>query len=147
MSINTEEFMREFNQWVAQTNRAYDDTLAATALDMFSKIVRRTPVDSGRLRGNWQVGLGSAPSGVNTTTDRGGSTATNNARAVLSSYRGGSIYFSNNLPYAMVAEYGLWGDGPKTSGGFSNQAPSGMVRVTLTEFTSALQAAARNNRI
>ena len=148
MSINTSDFMREFDKWVDDTGLAYDKALAATALDMFSDIVDLTPVDRGILRGNWQVQINS-PASSEIETDRDPIPP---ARTILSKYRGGSIYFSNNKEYAMTAEYGLWGTGAgatnkTTRDGYSVQAPYGMVRVTLENFTQTLKKNAEANKI
>ena len=148
MRINTADFMREFDKWVDDTKLAYDRALAATALDMFSGIVKLTPVDKGILRGNWQVQINS-PASSEIDSDRD---PVPPARTILSKYRGGSIYFSNNKPYAMTAEYGLWGTGDgatnkTTRDGYSVQAPYGMVRVTLENFTQTLKKNAEANKI
>jgi len=146
--INTAEFMRAFDEWTDKASKAYEDTLRATALDMFSSIIKRTPVDKGRLRGNWQVGINTAPTGELEVDDKRGQRTITKARRTLESAKHvNDIYFVNNAPYAEVAEFGLWNDGPKTTGGYSKQAPSGMVRVTLTEFEQKLRKAARDNQL
>ena len=54
---------------------------------------------------------------------------------------------ANNLPYAHVIEYGGYpGDGPNTVGGFSKQAPAGVVRVNVARFEAILEEQARANR-
>jgi hypothetical protein len=51
----------------------------------------------------------------------------------------GSVFIVNNLPYIAVLEYGGYPNPPsdpvhgKTIGGYSKQAPQGMVRVTAVE--------------
>lgn len=45
-----------------------------------------------------------------------------------------TIYIANNLPYICKLEYGGYGDNSpsgKTKGGYSIQAPQGMVGVTM----------------
>ena len=144
MSINTAEFMRAFDASVDQIEAEYHTALAAAALKLFGKIIERTPVDRGTLRANWQTTLGS-PSTEETDATSG---AEGRAASALSGYRGGSIYFTNNLPYAWTAEYGGWGRGEgatnkTTRDGYSIQAPNGMVRISLTEFTDHLNEAVR----
>ena len=78
----------------------------------------------GRLRGNWQVGLNSTPNGEVDREDASGGTTIGRGNAVIAGHRGdGSIFISNNLPYAQAVE-----------GGHSKQAPAGMVRVTVAQF-------------
>lgn len=148
--INTAEFMRAFDEWTDKTRKTYNNAYRAMVLQLFASIVKRTPVYRGRLRGNWQITVGSLPSNEQLDVrDKGGSQA--NARAAKAvEYENIDeeyTFIHNNLPYAVTAEFGEWGDGPKTVGGYSKQAPSGMVRVTLTEFEQALNKAARSNQL
>lgn len=87
----------------------------------------------GRFRGNWQVSFNAKPEGVLDTIDRDGSATISRGRQVLSEFNNGvsSIYFTNNLPYARRLEYG-----------WSQQAPGGMVRITLKEIQQFVRAAA-----
>jgi lysozyme family protein len=53
------------------------------------------------------------------------------------------MYLTNSLPYAMTIEYGGYPNPPKnptgkTIGGFSTQAPAGVVRVTAEEMVAQL---------
>lgn len=131
--INTDEFMRAFDKMVERTERNYDQAFRAVALQLFAGIVKRWPVDTGRSRGNWQISLGSVSGGeLNRTTD-----PTNAEASKLSGDTGGrAVYLHNNVPYAERLE-----------NGWSSQAPSGAVRVTLTEFESALRRAAQDNQL
>jgi len=90
-----------------------------TALSLFGRIITRTPVDTGRLRGNWQVTLNTSPKGI---LD---STKVQDTGVMKAAKLGDSIYIINNLPYAEVIENGS-----------SKQAPQGMVKVTVAEFKS-----------
>jgi len=42
-------------------------------------------------------------------------------------------YIQNNLPYASRIETGGFNPGPRVTGGFSSQAPSGVYGVTFNE--------------
>ena len=105
----------------------------ATALQLFSKIVVRTPVDEGTARGGWQVSI--------LRPDLSGGAANKNA-SVTSIPKNPNLvpfWLSNPLPYVERLEYGTYGKGAgtteKTGGaGFSTQAPRGMIRVTFEEF-------------
>lgn len=94
------------------------------ALDAFSRVILRSPVDTGRFRGNWQVSIGSIPDDVIELEDKAGSVVISKVTAkVLELEAGDTIYLINNLPYARRLEYG-----------WSGQAPGGMVRITAAEF-------------
>ena len=98
----------------------------ATAISLFTRVIRRTPVQSGRLRGNWQTDISSPAQG---TLDRtGASVAINEAVVVCNRAElNQSIYFTNNLPYAVPIENGS-----------STQAPTGMLKVTVLEFVNVV---------
>jgi hypothetical protein len=118
-----------------------------TALDILRRVVRRTPVGNpslwqnpssappgytgGRARANWQATIGTPAQGTIESTDQG--RAMRNAPTVLRRIRGDvSVYLTNNLPYITELETG-----------HSQQAPRGMVRVTLREFNGIVE---RNTR-
>lgn len=95
------------------------------AIEIFSSVVKKTPVDTGRARGNWTVSKGSKETGETNRTDKkkyGSSSAYENTeKKKLGSLNGDeSIYIQNNLPYIKALEYG-----------HSKQAANGMVGVTL----------------
>lgn len=139
--------------------RAKSDVMSVVrmvALELFTRIVLRSPVDTGRFRANWAVGYGAPNMAVGSHTDKGGAATIAAINAgVLSMPVGGIIYLTNSLPYAASLEYGLYPDPPKMGskkrgedgyavhviGGYSMQAPSGMVRLTATEFVSAVRRA------
>lgn len=105
----------------------------AVALQLFARIVVRTPVDEGTARGGWQVSLARpnlTPSGPNKNATVSGVPKN---PALL------PFWLSNPLPYIERLEFGTYGTGSgatgKTGGtGFSLQAPRGMIRVTFREF-------------
>ena len=88
-----------------------------TCLNLFGKIIRRTPVDTGRLRSNWYSSINAPVS----TVDGSGEGFSQTAEKLK---LGDAAYFVNNLPYAKAIERGHSQD----------QAPHGMVRVTIVEF-------------
>lgn len=111
------------------------------SLKLFSAIIKASPVDTGRFRMNWQAS-GSAPaSGATVATDQSGGKAISAvAEYVLKAPDWHEFTLANNLPYANVIEFGGYqGDGPNTVGGFSKQAPQGVVRVNITRFNALLE--------
>lgn len=115
---------------LARRMRVDTETVARKLmLQLFSAVVSRSPVDTGRFRANWNVSLG-VPNYE--TTD---STAESRSRAqvqgVMMVALNRVVYLSNGLPYAAKLEYDGW----------SKQAPAGMVRVTMAELDSYLRKA------
>ena len=113
-------------------------------LKLFSAVIDDTPVDTGRLRGNWQTSVNAPKENELAQTDRGGNRAKAKIAKNLGKF-GDTVYFSNNLPYAKVAEYGEW-NGPTdkvTGDGFSKKAPAGMVRKNAIRFQNILKRLAK----
>ena len=109
------------------------DHVRTKCFDIFSDTIRATPVDTGRLRNNWNTSL----NGVDRSTTEGkGSSKIPEARKVTNKFElGDSIFFANNLPYAMAVEFGGYVQtekSPKITGkGFLKQAPAGMLRISI----------------
>ena len=97
----------------------------ALAMKVFSRVILRTPVDTGRARGNWQCTMGSPADGVLDAEDKTGAEAIARARDVSVGIGTDdrSIFLTNNLPYIEALE-----------NGHSGQAPQGMVAITVAEF-------------
>lgn len=130
--------MADARGFATQIDREFDGAMdqwnlimRRTALDALTRIVLKTPVDTGRARGNWFVQIGGAGDMVTETTDKAGGPTIALGDAVIGSYRQRddlpviSIY--NNLPYINRLEHG-----------WSKQAPNGMVSVTVAELTAGL---------
>lgn len=97
---------------------------AALFLEGAVRIIMRTPVKSGRARGNWDYTF-DEPSDYRNWDDKDPSGETAQYEAIdFSKLIDGKrlIFVVNNLPYIRRLEYG-----------WSKQAPQGMVRVTVAE--------------
>lgn len=106
--------------WAAKAERRLELAAKKITMDAFSEVILKTPVDTGRARGNWQAAIGSKPAGTLEREDKSGQLAINEAAAKVAGFSlGQTLYLTNNLPYAMRLEYG-----------YSKQAPAGMVRLT-----------------
>lgn len=106
--------LKKFNK---KTTHITEEVFKGTVIGLFNKVVLRTPVKTGRLRKSWQPTINS-PS-VSLKKANGDAIITKVSQAKL----GDSIFLINNLPYAQ-----------KIEAGSSNQAPAGMVRVTVAEY-------------
>jgi len=134
-------FANQMKAWERKTERKMDLAVRKIALEMFRKIILKSPVDTGRFRGNWQLAIGSVPEGTLELDDKTGTaTIAKGAATVMGINAGDTIYFANNLPYARRLEEGGYMAGPKVVNGHSSQAPNGMVALTIQEFQSIVSA-------
>lgn len=93
-------------------------------LETHRRIVLRTPVDTGRARGNWMVSEGEPVTESDPSRfDKTGGAGMAEAKGLAKDLKFGDVAFIvNNLPYIEALE-----------NGHSKQAPAGMVAVTVTE--------------
>ena len=141
-------FDDQMRAFAKKANMSVEKTVKGTAIKLFSAVIKSSPVDTGRFRANWTA-AGVQPSTVTTDmTDKSGAAATGAMVNYINSAKGQTVFtMANNLPYAHVIEYGGYpGDGPNTVGGFSKQAPQGVVRVNVARFEAILEEQARANR-
>lgn len=79
----------------------------AIGLEALSRVVLRTPVDTGRARGNWQVTLGSPATSDRETLDPAGTTTINEGnQVVVGAPPFSTIFLTNNVPQIEVLEHG-----------------------------------------
>jgi hypothetical protein len=120
----------------AFAKRAKADTALVAGkvtLEIFRRVIMKSPVDTGRFRGNWEPSEGEASSVSNPNTmDKRGSAAIEKSAALIPANRGGVFYLANNLPYAQRLE-----------DGYSGQAPVGMVKLTCLEFPGIVKEVAQ----
>jgi hypothetical protein len=117
-----------------------DDVVKKINFDLFSRVIMRTPVDTGRARGNWQAGINRMPQGLVDREDpkggvNGNGTGRSTARAevqrvTLSMKAGDTGVLVNHLPYIVELEQGS-----------SRQAPAGMVIASVTDFPNVVERA------
>lgn len=114
--------------------RGESDKVVRTAtLELFSGIIKSTPVDTGRARGNWQTSVVQPQGG---TLERTGmEAALAEVQATVPEGAGQLVYLSNNLPYIERLE-----------NGWSQQAPIGMVRINVDRVRQMLATLAARNR-
>ena len=132
-------FEDDLRKFEAKTTRKLTQVGRKVALELFRRVIYKTPVDTGRARANWQVTIGAQASGTIAIDDTNGGATMSKATAASAGFRAGdTIYLTNNLPYIRKLEEGGYPDGPKTVGGFSRQAPAGMVALTVQEFAQVV---------
>lgn len=104
----------------------------ASALELFKLVIYATPVDTGRLRGNWQTTINTPAAAATSRDDPSGAAALSEAMANLGGLAD-VVWFVNNLPYAERVEYDGW----------SRQAPEGMVRRHVAQWNKIVAAKAQ----
>lgn len=103
-----------------RTGTRLETVVKRATFGLFATAVKRSPVDTGRFRANWNVSFDRVdPVTTEATT---ASRADSEVRKVLSAKLGDVTYLSNSLPYAVRLEFG-----------WSKQAPYGMVRLAMVE--------------
>lgn len=145
IAANTTEFKIDLNKILEKAGENASAIARKIALETYTKVVMKSPVDTGRLRGNWNIGINMTdvteyPADPSTLNSPPNSLSLVRATSALNNFKlGDTIFISNNLPYVYPLEYGLMGEGSKTIGGFSRQAPQGFVRITYKEISSSLE--------
>lgn len=129
-------FASDMEAYAKKAGASLEETSRAIVLELFGSVIKDTPVDTGRAKGNWQTTIGAPASG---TVDRlGESEAIAEVSQQTASFGAGKvIYLSNNLPYIYRLEYDGW----------SQQAPGGMLRKNIARIQQIVAKAARDNKI
>lgn len=141
-------FTMQLDQFKFKSVQQAKTTIRWIVLELCRRVIMKTPVDTGRARSSWTPALGSIPSRIpsENDTDKKGTTTVMKAKGVVDAWDMQPAFFLvSNLPYIMTLEYGRYPNPPKagskTVGGFSKQAPQGMVRITLAEFQGIVATA------
>lgn len=136
MKNEIKAFEKQLGKWGKKLKGITNKKFRAVSLQALKMVMQKSPVDQGTFRGNWNVGLNNINLSVDTdykgegkkySVDSGAFAAESVVigRVVL----GDTVNISNALPYANRIEFYGWSD----------QAPSGVVRVTLIELTDWLK--------
>jgi hypothetical protein len=111
--------------FVGMTKQAIEDVAKGTIRDLCKAIIDDTPVDTGRLRGNWQPDLNGFKDKASLINyDKTGATIAKVDRVLSAFEIGDTFTMTNNLIYAPIIEYT----------GHSKKAPRGMMRINLSKF-------------
>lgn len=135
--MNQGSFALSLAEFAEQAKEAIDSSLREIVIEIGASVIRMSPVDTGRFRGNWQFSVESPAQGTLERLDKNGSETTAELVDGAIQFRAGmTAFIVNNLPYAIELEYG-----------HSDQAPGGMVRITLERFQQIVLEAIRNNQV
>jgi hypothetical protein len=125
------QFTLEIARFAEKAGRNADLVIRKVGIELLSSVIKKSPVDTGRFRANWNVSLGNPDYSTSDATDKGGAVSIARGAAALSGFgTGGVAYITNNLPYAQRLE-----------NGYSTQAPAGMVRITVAQFQDFIRDA------
>jgi hypothetical protein len=119
LTDSTEQFNRFLKDSIDLVGQAGQQFHRQIHMDLLAGIVKDTPVDTGRARGNWQSSVGGQKTG---TIDRtsGEEAVQEGAQETQRIRLGDTSFIQNNLEYIGFLEDGS-----------STQAPQGMVSVNL----------------
>lgn len=130
------KFTLDIQAFVAKAKKNPETVMRQVSLKLFSAIIRSSPVDTGRFRGNWQTTGATPATGLIAGVDPTGNKAVNSAATyITNSPNWYEFTLTNNLPYAERLEYG-----------WSKQAPTGIVRVNIARFNTLLNEEAAKVR-
>ena len=130
--MSGQSFALDLQRFARKASAVPDQILRKVVFDITREIVQKTPVDTGHARSNWFWGV-QVVSDEDATLSKSGAPSLTRAASFASTVRsGGVVYLTNNLPYILPLEFGS-----------SQQAPSGMVRITVARWQSIVDRAAR----
>jgi hypothetical protein len=139
-------FSVQLQQFADKTKGRSDELVGLIVVKIAQRLDERSPVGDasywkhkppkgyvgGRFRGNWQLGVGTIPSGETGRVDpTGGATVSAIVSSIPGQAAGLVFYLTNNVPYAQRIE-----------DGWSRQAPNGLVALTAVEFQQIVDEAA-----
>jgi len=95
-----------FAQWTEKTETTLDEFARAVKIKLFQSVIMDTRVDTGRMRGNWQISTGSPILTETSNKDQLsiGQTGGKAYNDVPNGVTSGVDYLSNNVPYVAFWE-------------------------------------------
>jgi hypothetical protein len=116
--MSNASFFADVSNWVKKAGDKADAFCRVFCSEIAGRVVERTPIDTGAARLGWQPSInGSMMGDANTIT-----------LTAAQMKAGDTFAMTNNVAYIRRLEYG-----------WSQQAPHGMVRVTLAEAPAIAQ--------
>jgi len=123
-------FEADITKFCRKTGLRVETVVRKVALDALRRVVLRSPVDTGRFRANWMVGIGEADTTYNEddTDPTGAKALAEGERRLELADNPQMVVLSNNVPYAGALEEG-----------HSQQAPIGILRPTFEELKNDIR--------
>jgi hypothetical protein len=126
-------FAKGIKTFTVKTKDLTDEVVREVVYQIATRVIQRSPVDTGLFRGSWRYSLGAPSMGIPKTMDKKGFlTIGNISRAMPQKMVGYVHHITNNQLYGLPLEMGS-----------SRQAPMGMVGITVKEFQQIVNTAAK----
>lgn len=132
-------FADQVRQATGMTRKAVNRVVASSIGELTFRIVDRTPVLTGLLKGNWQASLGAPIDETIERLDKGGQETVIAAGQIAEKAAAQVFYLRNNLDYAYKIEAGGETGSPK--------APHGMLQISVVEWPDILKKAVKQNKV
>lgn len=123
-------FTADISKFIKKAKGQEEVVIRKIGLELFTKVVMKSPVDTGRFRGNWNLSINTVNDATSEIVDKlpygsaPGATVYGKAESNVNRWKlsDNSIYIANGLPYAERLEFG-----------YSKQASGGMARLSVME--------------
>ena len=117
------KFKADLKKFAVTVDLDVQTVIKKISFDLFTRIVKATPADTGNARANWNIASGTPDNGT-IEFRGGGASATSHALSKLDTVKVGrfeTVFITNNLPYIVRLE----------NGHSQRQAPRGMVAISV----------------
>jgi hypothetical protein len=126
-------FALDISKFVNKSHSNVDKVTRKIVFDVIRSVIKKSPVDTGRFKGNWQYGTGEMPTGTLDIYDADGRGTLVHLMGQVPQQAAGKVhYIVNNLPYSIRLE-----------NGYSSQAPFGIIGLTISEYPGVVRQAAQ----
>lgn len=129
ISNNAADFSKSLLELADYTTGSVEKVIRKACIDLYRAIVEKTPVDTGRAKASWGLSTNHAEDIRNNPDGYTGSEirqiVSENVSDFKVSIHDDTVTIYNNLEYIKYLEDGT-----------SQQAPTGMVAISLAEFTA-----------
>ena len=151
-------FESAFGRFNKISSEQIEFIIRGATFELFKNIVYGTPVDTGRAKVNWQISIDREINSSLMDYDKDGNKTVNKGKIEIEKPLGKYIYIQNNLSYISALEFGLYPNPVKkgsrrknaskddaikyevkSTGGYSYQAPQGMVRINLVRMNTLIR--------
>lgn len=132
---------------ISELRQSVNDDVRGVFIGGLTNIAGGTPAEKGTARNGWFLSEGTPSNETTLTASMGGVNSISEISKMPEDILNKTIYYTNNVPYIGVLEYGGYPNPPKkgshikgsqgwyykiiSENGFSAQAPGGWVRSTL----------------
>ena len=135
ISNNAADFSNALTALADHTTGSIEKVIRKAFIDLYRSIVEKTPVDTGRAKASWGLSTHHTndEASENMTPEEAVQVVSDNISDFTFKAQDDQVIIYNNLEYIEYLENGT-----------SQQAPSGMVSLSLVEFTAFFNNALRD---